>query len=385
MRIVPVLIAAAYLAVAPLSASAASDPTWEQWQTVAGVFDLGGPRSDGSLIVAGSPNLYLVDPAGTLTPFPVGPGGYHPAPGAEAYMAVSPGLHVGAAGCDFARDETFLLRLQAPLGIDRVGAAGESAGGFANVSGVTSLTGIAFDTTGAFDHRLLASGVSGGKTVIAAIDCRGTVQLITSSAPALEGGLAVAPLGFGSFGGDLIAPDELSGNIYAIAPNGSVTTIAKPSLPIGGDIGVESLGFVPTGLLRGGMAYYADRKTEGNPHPGTDSVLRLSSSDLALAGVQEGDLLVATEGGATLVAVHCAAACNAIPIVSTPTTAHGEGHIVFTLKKIAPSPMPSAKASPPLATQRTSSSSTAPIVALVIAAVIVTAVGVGLLAVRRRT
>ncbi|OLC24662.1 MAG: hypothetical protein AUJ02_10990 [Chloroflexi bacterium 13_1_40CM_3_65_12] len=371
MRTVLVGIVAADMALAPLTASAAADPSWEQWQTVAGVFDFGGPRSDGSLLVAGSPNLYLADPAGNLAPFASGPGGYHPAPGAEAYVAVSPGLHVGAAGCDFIQDETFVLRLQPPFGIDRLAATGENAGSFATVSGVTSLNGIAFDSTGAFDHRLLASGGSGGKTVIAAVDCRGTVQPITSSAPALEGGLAVAPLGFGVFGGDLIAPDEVGGSIYAIAPDGKLATILKPSLPTGGDIGVESLGFVPTGLLRGGMVYYADRKTQGNPHPGTDSVLRLPSSDLVAAGVQEGDLLVATEGGAALIAVHCADSCREIPVVSAPTTAHGEGHIVFTINKIAPSPTPSAKASPKPVAQPASSSPNVGILALAIAAGVV--------------
>ena len=84
MRTVLVGIVAADMALAPLTASAAADPSWEQWQTVAGVFDFGGPRSDGSLLVAGSPNLYLADPAGNLAPFASGPGGYHPAPGAEA-------------------------------------------------------------------------------------------------------------------------------------------------------------------------------------------------------------------------------------------------------------------------------------------------------------
>lgn len=220
----PLLAAIALcLALVPITVSAAADPSWEKWQSVAGVFDLGGPRTDGSLVVAGSANLYLADPAGNVPPFARGPGGYHEDPGAEAYLAVSPGSHSRATGCDFVRDETFLLRLHAPLGIERVDVAGENTASFANVAGVTSLNGIAFDTSGAFDHRLLVSGGGpGGKTVIAAIDCRGTVQVITSSAPAMEGGLAVAPGGFGSFGSQLIAPDELSGRIYAIAPDGTV-------------------------------------------------------------------------------------------------------------------------------------------------------------------
>src|SRR6266446_10937139 len=153
-------IAVACLASAPLTATASIDPAWEQWQTVSGVFDLAGPRSDGSLVVAGSASLYLADPAGNVTPFARGPSGYKEDPGAEAYLVVSPAAHVGAAGCNFVRDEIFVLRLHSPLGIERVDAAGENTGNFANVAGVTSLNGIAFDTTGHIDHRLLASGVA---------------------------------------------------------------------------------------------------------------------------------------------------------------------------------------------------------------------------------
>jgi len=345
MRAPGALLVAAFLALAPVSTSAAG-PAWAQWQPIPGVFDLGGPRSNGSLVVAGSANLYLADPAGNVTPFARGPGGYREDAGAEAYLTVAPKAHVAAAGCDFVRDEVFLLRLHVPLGVERVDAPGENTGSFANVASVTSLNGIAFDTTGAFDHRLLVSGPASGKTVITAVDCNGSTQVITSTAPVLEGGLAVAPPGFGAFGGALIAPDELSGSIYAIAADGSVSTVAKPALPTGGDIGVESLGFVPPGFTRGGEVYYADRKTAGNPHPGTDNVLRLLSSDLAAAGVQDGDLLVATEGGATMVAVRCGAPCIVIPVVTAATTAHGEGHIVFTIDKTAPSPTPSPTIKP---------------------------------------
>jgi hypothetical protein len=384
MRAVLMAIAAANLALAPVPTNASADLAWERWQAVPGVFDLGGPRSDGSLVVAGSANLYLADPAGNVTPFARGPNGYHEDPGAEAYLAVARGAPASAAGCSFTRDDIFLLRLHAPPGIERVDAAGENTSSFANVTAVTSLNGIAFDTTGYFDHRLLASGVSGSKTIIAAIDCLGNVQVITSAAPTLEGGLAVAPPDFGEFGGSLIAPDEWSGNIFAIGADGAVHTIAKPALPTGGDVGVESLGFVPHGFMRGGKVYYADRLTTNNPHPGTDSVLRLSSSDLSTAGVQEGDLLVATEGGATLIAVHCDSSCKVIPVVTAPTTAHGEGHIVFTIDKVAVSPTPSTKPSPKPAAQSSRSTSTPMLLGLVMAAIVVVGVAVGLFARRRR-
>jgi hypothetical protein len=199
----------------------------------------------------------------------------------------------------------------------------------------------------------------------------------------VEGGLAVAPPGFGAFGGALIAPDELSGYIYAIAADGSVSTVAKPALPTGGDIGVESLGFVPPGFMRGGEVYYADRKTPGNPHPGTDNVLRLLSSDLAAAGVQDGDLLVATEGGATMVAVRCGAPCMVIPVVTAATTAHGEGHIVFTIDKTAPSPRPSPTIKPSAKPSPPAVSGSNQVIAIVVAVVLLAFVA-GFAVARRR-
>ena len=348
MRSLPALLIAGALLFGSTPVRAA-EVTWGHWKPIPGVFDVGGPRN-GFLVVAGSAALYLIHPEGEVATFAGGSGGYHDDPGAEAYLAVSPGGHVAASDCDFVRDETFILRLHAPLGVTRVDATGVDNGSFATVTGVSSLNGIAFDTTGAFDHRLLVSGSAGGKIVIAAIDCKGAVQVMTSSAPTLEGGLAVAPPGFGAFGGDLIAPDELTGRIFAIAPDGKVNVVAQPPLPAGGDIGVEGVGFVPAGFMTalGGAVYFADRMTPGSPHPGSDSVLRLPSADLAAAGVQDGDMLVATEGGATMVAVRCAASCIVIPVVTTPTAAHGEGHLAFTFTPAAsPAPSPSPRVATP--------------------------------------
>ncbi len=344
---VPVFAGLALIAAFPMGATG---PTWEHWRTIPGIFDVAGPRQDGSLVVAGSGLLYLVDPSGNVSPFARGAQGYAgEGGGAESYLTVSPGHEVSAAGCSFARDDVFVLRLHAPFGITRIDGQGHATP-FATVTGVDGLTGITFDTTGSFGFRLLVSGPSQGKTAIAAIDCTGAVALITHSAPVLEGGLAVAPAGFGSFGGDLIAPDELSGKIYAIGPDGSVSVVAISGLPVGGDTGVESVAFVPPGLTRGGEAYYSDRGTPGNPHPGTDSLLRLSAANLAGAGVHDGDLLGATEGGATMEDVRCMLTCQIFTVVQTTSTSHGEGHIAFTVNSV-PSPIPSsspvASPSPP--------------------------------------
>ena len=361
-------VGAAVLALWPWAAVAA--PAWEPWQTVGGVFDLGGPRSDGSLLVAGSAALYTLSPDGTLTPFARGSSGYSDDPGAEAYLTVSPGRQGG--NCAFAPDDAFILRLHAPIGVTRVSAAGDQTGSFASVD-VPSLNGIAFDTFGTFGGRLLVSGPVNGRTEIVAVDCGGHVQIITKTAPVLEGGLAVAPGGFGPFGGQLIAPDELSGDIWAIASDGTARQVVNSGLPKGGDIGVESVAFVPSGFTsRGGYVYYSDRATPGNPHPGTDHVLRLSSADLVAAGVQDGDMLAATEGGASMIDVRCSVACQVTSVVSTPTTAHGEGHLAFTLNPL-PSPSPSPSASATQVASKPASSSGIGLVGFIIIAVVIAA------------
>jgi hypothetical protein len=321
------LAALVLLVVTAIPAGAVAPLQWTRWQHVPAVLDLAGPRSDGSLVVAAADRLFLLDPlSGRREPFAAGAGGYLGAGGGEPYIALSGGLGVAAASCSFGRDDLFVLQLKPAGGVLRIDPQGH-AHGFATVDGVESLNGIAFDTVGRFGNRLLVTGPSRGATVVAAIDCRGQVTRITDTAPVLEGGIQVAPAGFGSFGGDLVAPDELSGNLYAIGPDGSSARLARSGLPTGGDIGVEGVGFVPPGFVGGGAAYFADRSTPGNPHPGTDSLLRLESGSLAGAGVREGDLLVATEGGAGMIDVRCQRTCQVAELVSGDT-AHGEGRVL---------------------------------------------------------
>lgn len=328
-------------AVFAISASAAAPLTWERWQHIGGVVDLVGPRTDGQVVVAAGGGLIKLDPvSGQMQPFARGPDGYADSSGGEPYIAMSSGLTVPGAGCSFNRDDLFVLQLKPAGGVLRVDPDGH-ANTFATVDGVDSLNGITLDTTGRFGNRLLVTGPSHGVTVVAAIDCRGQVKHITDAGPVVEGGMAVAPAGFGSFGGDLIAPDELSGNIYAIAPDGSTSIVARSRLPSGPDTGVESVGFVPPGFGGGGAAYFADRSTPGNPHPGTDSLLRLDARSLTGAGVKDGDLLAATEGGAAVIAVRCTTTCRVTKLVAGDA-AHGEGHVLF----VATQPVSAATALP---------------------------------------
>jgi hypothetical protein len=151
----------------------------------------------------------------------------------------------------------------------------------------------------------------------------------------------VAPVSFGRYGGDLVAPGETSGRVFAIGPDDSVVTLVVSSLPHGGDIGVESAGFVPPGFSAGGAAYLADRFSKGNRHPGTDSILRLPGHELISAGVHAGDLLVATEASARTIVVRCASSCTARYIAADPAITQAEGHIAFTS---AVGPLPGAGA-----------------------------------------
>lgn len=313
-------------------------PSWHSWQHLPGVFDLAGPRGDGRLVAAAGGMLFLLSPDGTVTPFAEGPGGYQVTSGPEAYLDVSSGLRVAGAGCEFAPDDVFVLRPTAPLGITRVDAQGH-ASNFKDIRDVDSLNGIVFDRVGRFDHRLLVSAPHGRHTTIFALDCKGGTVVITDSAPPLEGGLTVAPSAFGGHGGELIGPDENSGAVWTISATGHFELLAESGIARGGDIGVESAGFVPAGFVSGGgFAYVADRGTPNNPHPGTDSILRMSSTDLQRAGVRDGDLLIVAEGGAVTVDVRCSGTCRATTIVPDATSAHPEGHLVFLATQSGPSP-----------------------------------------------
>lgn len=323
--------AIAALAATHLAAQAAAPtPGVVAWSTqlhVAGVVDVSTPRSDGRLVVSGGSRLWLLDRrTGSLVPFAAGPGGYPGGAGDEPYLTLTPGGRVAAAGCSFAADELYVIQ-QATQDVLRIDLSGR-AHRFAHVDGVDSLGGIAVDTVGRFGGRLLVVGPSHGATVVAAIDCRAQVVHITDRAPTMEGGIAVAPPGFGAFGGDLVGADELSGQIFAVRPDGSTALIARSGLPAGGDIGVEGVGFVPSGFGAGGAAYFADRSTPGNPHPGTDSLLRMDARELGAAGVRDGDLLAATEGGARTIGVSCAPDCRVAEVAAGPPQAHGEGHVV---------------------------------------------------------
>jgi hypothetical protein len=279
--------------------------------------DLAGPRPGGSLVLAANGKLSLLGGDRVIHTFAPA---YRNSVGEEPYIDVAP------KGC-FGAGSAYALSLHPPRGVVRVGNNGV-AHRFATVAAPGLLDGIAFDRTGRFGHRLLVIATAGSRTTLVAISCRGGVSTITRHAPRLEGGIAVAPAGFGRFAGDLIAPDEHGGGLYAITPSGQSILVGASGLPHGQDIGIESAGFVPAGSRY--EAVLADRRTPGNPHPGDDVVLGLSHAALGRAGVRAGDLLVASEGGAVTIGVRCGTAgCQIRHVADGPVVAHAEGHIAF--------------------------------------------------------
>ncbi len=301
-----ILIACLVLAGCGTAAASAPPPVahWAPWIHVSGPIDIAGPRSDARMVLAAGGRLWLLSRSGAVRPFA---SAYRSNPGLEAYIALSPG------GC-FGRDRVYAIALSAPRGVSVVSAQGR-ARHFATITARGLINGIAFGS-----GRLWVTTSHRSTTTVDAIDCHGAVTTISNRAPRVEGGIAVAPASFGRFAGDLIAPDEIGGNIYAITPAGNSLLVARSGLPHGQDVGVESEAFVPRGRHE---ALLADRRTPGNRHPGDDAILRLASAPA-------GDLLVATEGGAQTIAVRCGSnGCRVRRVAVGPAIAHAEGHIAI--------------------------------------------------------
>lgn len=305
------------------AAHAARIAHWSTLDHARQPIDVAVGRTDDLPVVAANGGLYLLRPPGRLMRFAPA---YRNAAG-ESYIAVPAARH---PGCSFGANNVYAIRLSRGQGITRVTASGR-ASRFAKIAPPGLIDGIAFDEVGLFHYRLLVTIEHGTTTTVDAISCRGTVDTLTSKAPRVEGGIVVAPKAFGRFGGDLIAPDELTGRIYAITPAGGSRLVATSGLPHGQDIGVESGGFVPPQPRA--VFVVADRLTPGNPHPGDNLLLALTESRLAAAGVRPGDLLLASEGGALTDAVRCGlSGCDVRYVANGPSQAHIEGHIGFLVR-----------------------------------------------------
>jgi hypothetical protein len=327
MAKVALAAAVALLGLAASAPPAGALATWTVAVPVPGVVDLTPPRADGRIVVAAAGTLSLLR-GSALAPFARGPGGYSSGAG-EPYIALSSGRRVASAHCAFARSDVFALEPTDQPSIVRVGRDG-AATPFAALAPGTFPSGIAFDIAGRFGFRLLVTAVVGNAIDLVAVDCRGRTKVLARTDPLhVEGGIEIAPRSFGRYGGELIAPDELGGGIVAFDPSGHGRVIAASGLPTGGDIGVESVGFIPARVKSTATALIADRGGQAQPHPGSDAILGVPVAGLLHAGARRGDLLAATEGAATTIAVRCTRRCRVRTVANGPAIAHAEGHIVF--------------------------------------------------------
>jgi hypothetical protein len=304
-----------------------TEARWRPLQRLPGIVDVVGPRSDGRLVIATRTGLFLRRNGEPATRFARGPNGYRPA-GGEPYIALARDRRVPGAGCSFRRDEVYALEPTAAPGVVRIDRRGRGDR-FADLPAGAFPSGIGFDTVGRFGYRLLVTALFGQSLTVYALDCRGRSAVVLEGGPRVEGGIAVAPRVFGRFAGQLISPDEVGGRLIAIDSRGQSQALTDFAFPAGGDIGPESVGFVPPRFGRRGAAYLADLGAPGSPTEGEDSVLVARGRELVRAGVRPGDLLVATEAGATTFSVRCRQRCTVRRVGHGPSVAHAEGHITL--------------------------------------------------------
>jgi hypothetical protein len=248
--------------------------------------------------------------------------------GDEPYMVMSPMRSRRGRRCSFGHETLYVLRLVDPTGVTAIDRSGHVRQ-FATIPGPGFESGIALDQTGHFGHRLLVTVTQGIESALYAIDCHGRVTALAQHMPKVEGGMVVAPPGFGRFGGYLLAADEVSGHVYGIPPDGRGEVLATVTPAHGVDIGPESVGFVPPGFSPGWKALVADRVEPYHPPPGDGAILAIGGAQLAAAGVRSGDLVVVTEAGAHTDVIRCRSRCYARHVADGPSNAHVEGHVAF--------------------------------------------------------
>ena len=320
--------ARAAVARAPIAtATQAGAVTWTGLRHLTRVIDLAGPNAQGTIVAIANGRLDALTSSGSIHRFAPG---YSVSAGLEVYITMSSGQHVSGAGCSWPAGDLYALDLSSTPGVSVVTPQG-SVSHLASLPTQTGLeNGITFDTTGRFGHRLLiTSTISLKTTSVYAISCNGQVQVLTRHGPRVEGGMVVAPPGFGRFGGDLLAADEYSGNLYAFAPDGRASVVVHTNIPTGRDTGIEGLGVVPATYAQ---ALVSDRSyPPDRSHPGDNLILHVTQAALSAAGVRPGEVLAVAEAGARTAVISCGAtACHARDIGHGPHAAHVEGHVAFS-------------------------------------------------------
>jgi hypothetical protein len=122
--------------------------------------------------VAAAGRLFILSRAGVLRPFARGPGGCSTALGPEPYITMAGNDRVAGTGCSFRSGMIFALQPGGRPGIISIGADGW-ARRFASLPGTVTPSGITFDATGHFGHKLLVTASSHAETTVLAFDCAG--------------------------------------------------------------------------------------------------------------------------------------------------------------------------------------------------------------------
>jgi hypothetical protein len=172
------------------------------------------------------------------------------------------------------------------------------------------------DTVGT-GHRLLVTGPSGGPDTVWAIDCRGSVTSIEPSPrPRRHRGA-----GFGHYGGQLVAPNEGDGSIYAVSETGQLT-------------GGRGSAYHRRRHRRRAWdssprraTAYRRRGTRWRPASSWHRQPAATQRQLTSVGVRKGDLLVATEGGNPC--PHSLLVTVRRRHYRLAPAAHGEGHLLL--------------------------------------------------------
>ncbi len=173
--------------------------------------------------------------------------------------------------------------------------AGGHVHALAAVRHVTSLNGIAFDTTG----RLQAVCWSWASRAAVAAYSRastaaGRCALLRAARRTWRAALSWPQTGSAPSRATSSLPMRSRVGCSRSRPTAAFGTSSIPGSRWAVQIAVESLGIVPPARA---SAFLADRRTPGNADPGHDAILRLSADDLLAAGVAPGDMLATLEGG----------------------------------------------------------------------------------------
>jgi hypothetical protein len=147
----------------------------------------------------------------------------------EDYLAISPGLG------GFPLNHVYVDQGPKIMETDQYGTF---LGVFATIPSLPpDHNGITFDHVGSFGFDMILTGSNGQ---IWRLNHSGASTLVTTlgGAASFEGP-EVAPIDFGSFGGDLFLTSENNGTILAVAPSSSVTVVGSWSI-------AESIRFIPS-------------------------------------------------------------------------------------------------------------------------------------------